>query len=63
MNWLPAWALSVGFVIAAPAFASSAGDLSACSKAQQDRKFDDGVALCTRALGAGNLTPSDQAFA
>ena len=62
MKRLLASLLSLGMVVAAPALASSAGDLSACAKAQEDRKFDDGIALCTRALGAGNLSPSDQAF-
>ena len=56
-------ALMLSAGISTTAIAGSANDLSACANAQQQKKYDEGIETCTRALAARGINPSDQAFA
>ena len=56
-------ALVVGAGLSTAVLAGSVSDLSACGRAQEQKKFDEGIDLCTRALAARGINASDQAFA
>jgi len=49
-------------LVTGSAAAAAPSDFSACSKAYQERKFDDAIALCNRALNARGVDDSDRAF-
>ena len=55
--------LVLGAGISPPSWAGSVSDLSACASAQEQRKLEEGIEFCTRALAARSINASDRAFA
>jgi hypothetical protein len=62
-RFLSALVFVVIAVASAEAIAGSANDMSVCGDAQQEKKFEEGIEACTRALNARGINASDQAFA
>ena len=50
-------------LVSPSAIAGSVNDLSACANAQEQKKFEEGIEFCTRALNAPRVNASDQAYA
>jgi tetratricopeptide (TPR) repeat protein len=49
-------------LISVASIAGSVNDLSACGNAQQQKRYEEGIEACTRALNARGINASDQAF-